>query len=53
MIKITSAQYQIEALPDWKSYVSKVENLVAQAKKEGAHGLKGMTAIHVNFISHQ
>ncbi len=36
MIKIACCQYQIEKLSDWKGYIVKIENLVAEAKKEGA-----------------
>ncbi|OGT37804.1 MAG: hypothetical protein A3F11_10505 [Gammaproteobacteria bacterium RIFCSPHIGHO2_12_FULL_37_14] len=36
MIRIACCQYQIEELPAWESYVVKTEQLVIDAKKEGA-----------------
>jgi len=37
MIRIACSQYQIEELPDWESYVIKIEKLIANAKSDGAH----------------
>jgi len=36
MIKIACAQYQIEQLANWESYVVKIDKLVAEAKKQDA-----------------
>lgn len=36
MIRIVCCQYQIENLSDWQSYVTKIENLIIDAKKENA-----------------
>jgi predicted amidohydrolase len=36
MIKIACCQYQIEILPDWESYVAKIEKIILEAKKKGA-----------------
>lgn len=37
MIRIACSQYQIEELPDWESYVFKIEKLVKDAKKDEAN----------------
>src|SRR5690349_5406235 len=36
MITIAASQYAISRLPDWESYILKVESLVADAKQKGA-----------------
>lgn len=37
MIRIVCSQYQITSLPNWESYVVKIEKLVMQAQKDSAN----------------